>query len=238
MGFFKMYKMCRGLKKKGWKTLVQMKEAVVRFDLRAFSRQTPPPHHSQPAGQAVRHAHHRGRPILLPAVWQGAEIDPGTTDSVTPEHLTWSALCFQQPWAPTFLSMDTDGRIIRTDSFSKIMSSGWVKEPVCVCVRRGSRACLIVAPRRPCSSLRIGFVTGPKPLIDRVVLHIQASTMHTSTFTQVSGAQGSSAHLTTPSCNSTLHFLLGLRLLPFSRRHRSCFCCDDEESTELMSSNF
>lgn len=66
-------------------------------------------------------------------------------------------LQFDKPWAPTFLSMDTDGRIIRTDSFSKIMSSG----------------------------LRIGFVTGPKPLIDRVVLHIQASTMHTSTFTQL-----------------------------------------------------
>uniref|UniRef100_A0A4W4GEN1 Aminotransferase class I/classII large domain-containing protein n=1 Tax=Electrophorus electricus TaxID=8005 RepID=A0A4W4GEN1_ELEEL len=32
--------------------------------------------------------------------------------------------------------------------------------------------------------LRVGFVTGPKPLVDRVVLHIQASTMHTSTFTQ------------------------------------------------------
>uniref|UniRef100_A0A8D3D020 Kynurenine/alpha-aminoadipate aminotransferase, mitochondrial n=1 Tax=Scophthalmus maximus TaxID=52904 RepID=A0A8D3D020_SCOMX len=64
----------------------------------------------------------------------------------------------KQPWTPTFLSMDVDGRIIRTDSFSKILSSG----------------------------LRIGFVTGPKPLVERVVLHIQASTMHTSTFTQVS----------------------------------------------------
>uniref|UniRef100_A0A8C7SNH5 Kynurenine/alpha-aminoadipate aminotransferase, mitochondrial n=1 Tax=Oncorhynchus mykiss TaxID=8022 RepID=A0A8C7SNH5_ONCMY len=65
-------------------------------------------------------------------------------------------LQFDKPWAPTFLSMDVDGRIIRTDSFSKILSSG----------------------------LRIGFVTGPKPLVDRVVLHIQASTMHTSTFPQ------------------------------------------------------
>ncbi|XP_068164280.1 kynurenine/alpha-aminoadipate aminotransferase, mitochondrial isoform X2 [Antennarius striatus] len=66
-------------------------------------------------------------------------------------------LQFDKPWAPTFLSMDVDGRIIRTDSFSKILSSG----------------------------LRIGFLTGPKPLVDRVVLHIQASTMHTSTFTQL-----------------------------------------------------
>ncbi|AWO97809.1 putative kynurenine/alpha-aminoadipate aminotransferase mitochondrial-like isoform 3 [Scophthalmus maximus] len=37
--------------------------------------------------------------------------------------------------------------------------------------------------------LRIGFVTGPKPLVERVVLHIQASTMHTSTFTQLMVSQ-------------------------------------------------
>ncbi|XP_013922114.1 PREDICTED: kynurenine/alpha-aminoadipate aminotransferase, mitochondrial [Thamnophis sirtalis] len=70
-------------------------------------------------------------------------------------------LQFNKPWAPTFLSMDIDGRVIRTDSFSKILSSG----------------------------LRIGFLTGPKPLIDRVILHIQVSTMHTSTFTQLIIAQ-------------------------------------------------
>ncbi|KAL7875705.1 hypothetical protein AOLI_G00106680 [Acnodon oligacanthus] len=70
-------------------------------------------------------------------------------------------LQFQKPWAPTFLSIDVDGRVIRTDSFSKILSSG----------------------------LRIGFVTGPKPLVDRIVLHIQASTMHTSTFTQLMVSQ-------------------------------------------------
>nr|XP_008113434.1 PREDICTED: kynurenine/alpha-aminoadipate aminotransferase, mitochondrial isoform X2 [Anolis carolinensis] len=51
-------------------------------------------------------------------------------------------LQFNKPWAPTFLSMDTDGRVIRTDSFSKILSSG-------------------------------------------IILHIQVSTMHTSTFTQI-----------------------------------------------------
>ncbi|KAK5875727.1 hypothetical protein CesoFtcFv8_026775 [Champsocephalus esox] len=70
-------------------------------------------------------------------------------------------LQFDKPWAPSFLSMDVDGRILRTDSFSKILSSG----------------------------LRMGFVTGPKPLVDRVVLHIQASTMHTSTFTQLMVSQ-------------------------------------------------
>nr|KAF6478873.1 aminoadipate aminotransferase [Molossus molossus] len=66
-------------------------------------------------------------------------------------------LQFNKPWAPTFLSMDTDGRVIRADSFSKILSSG----------------------------LRIGFITGPKPLIERVVLHTQVSTLHPSTFTQL-----------------------------------------------------
>ncbi|XP_078071249.1 kynurenine/alpha-aminoadipate aminotransferase, mitochondrial isoform X2 [Mustelus asterias] len=66
-------------------------------------------------------------------------------------------LQFEKPWAPSFLSLDVDGRVIRTDSFSKILSSG----------------------------LRIGFVTGPKPLIDQVVLHIQVSTMHVSSFTQL-----------------------------------------------------
>ncbi|KAM8938665.1 kynurenine/alpha-aminoadipate aminotransferase, mitochondrial [Pelodytes ibericus] len=66
-------------------------------------------------------------------------------------------LQFNKPYAPSFLSMDVDGRVIRADSMSKILSSG----------------------------LRIGFLTGPKPLLDRVVLHMQACTLHTSTFTQI-----------------------------------------------------
>ncbi|XP_074849126.1 kynurenine/alpha-aminoadipate aminotransferase, mitochondrial-like isoform X2 [Carettochelys insculpta] len=70
-------------------------------------------------------------------------------------------LQFDKPWAPTFLSMDVDGRVIRTDSFSKVLSAG----------------------------LRVGFLTGPKPLIDRVILHMQVSTLHTSTFTQLMIAQ-------------------------------------------------
>ncbi|RXM95645.1 Kynurenine/alpha-aminoadipate aminotransferase, mitochondrial [Acipenser ruthenus] len=36
-------------------------------------------------------------------------------------------LQFEKPWAPTFLSMDVDGRVLRTDSFSKILSSGVVE---------------------------------------------------------------------------------------------------------------
>ena len=46
---------------------------------------------------------------------------------------------------PSFFSLDTEGRVIRFDSFSKILSSG----------------------------IRLGFVTGPKPLIKRLVLHMQ-----------------------------------------------------------------
>ncbi|XP_040274598.1 kynurenine/alpha-aminoadipate aminotransferase, mitochondrial isoform X1 [Bufo bufo] len=66
-------------------------------------------------------------------------------------------LQFNKPWTPSFLSMDIDGRVIRADSMSKILSSG----------------------------LRIGYLSGPKALIDRIILHMQASTLHTSAFTQV-----------------------------------------------------
>ncbi|TFK16101.1 neurotrypsin [Platysternon megacephalum] len=65
-------------------------------------------------------------------------------------------LQFEKNKAPSFLSMDVDGRVIRCDSFSKIISAG----------------------------LRLGFLTGPKPLIDRVILHMQSSTT-ASTFTQI-----------------------------------------------------
>ncbi|XP_055970340.1 kynurenine/alpha-aminoadipate aminotransferase, mitochondrial isoform X1 [Sorex fumeus] len=66
-------------------------------------------------------------------------------------------LQFNKPWVPTFLSMDTDGRVIRADSLSKVLSSG----------------------------LRVGFLTGPKPLIERIILHTQVSTVHSSTFSQI-----------------------------------------------------
>ncbi|KAM4836771.1 kynurenine/alpha-aminoadipate aminotransferase, mitochondrial isoform 2-T2 [Thomomys bottae] len=65
-------------------------------------------------------------------------------------------LQFSKPWAPTFLSMDVDGRVIRGDSFSKVLSSG----------------------------LRIGFITGPKPLIERIILHNQVSVINACSFAQ------------------------------------------------------
>jgi kynurenine/2-aminoadipate aminotransferase len=43
---------------------------------------------------------------------------------------------------PSFLSLDVDGRVIRTDSFSKVLSAG----------------------------LRVGLLSGPAPLVDRVTL--------------------------------------------------------------------
>eukprot|EP00730_Choanoeca_flexa_P019441 TRINITY_DN9495_c0_g1_i4.p1 TRINITY_DN9495_c0_g1~~TRINITY_DN9495_c0_g1_i4.p1 ORF type:complete len:405 (+),score=71.00 TRINITY_DN9495_c0_g1_i4:128-1342(+) len=57
---------------------------------------------------------------------------------------------------PSLLSMDVDGRVLRFDSFSKIVSSG----------------------------LRLGFVSGPAPLVDRIVLHGQAVSLHPSGISQ------------------------------------------------------
>ena len=57
---------------------------------------------------------------------------------------------------PSFLSMDVDGRVLRFDSFSKLLSSG----------------------------LRVGFVTGPPALIERIEFHAQASVLHSSGVSQ------------------------------------------------------
>lgn len=64
---------------------------------------------------------------------------------------------FKSPREPSFLSLDRDCRVIRFDSFSKVLSSG----------------------------LRLGFVTGPKPLVDQMVLHLQVSSLHASALSQV-----------------------------------------------------
>nr|XP_022329260.1 kynurenine/alpha-aminoadipate aminotransferase, mitochondrial-like isoform X3 [Crassostrea virginica] len=66
-------------------------------------------------------------------------------------------LQFTKPYVPSFLSMDTDGRVVRFDSFSKLVSSG----------------------------MRLGFVTGPKPLLERLELHMQCSVMHASGLSQM-----------------------------------------------------
>ena len=58
---------------------------------------------------------------------------------------------------PSFLSIDEDRRVLRFDSFSKVLSSG----------------------------IRLGFMTGPKPLVDRILLHVQVSVLHASSLSQV-----------------------------------------------------
>ncbi|KAK8736516.1 hypothetical protein OTU49_005050 [Cherax quadricarinatus] len=58
---------------------------------------------------------------------------------------------------PSFLSMDTDGRVLRFDSFSKIVSPG----------------------------LRVGYVTGPSPLLERINVHLQANIICAPMLSQV-----------------------------------------------------
>lgn len=57
----------------------------------------------------------------------------------------------------SYLSMDTERRVIRFDSFSKVISSG----------------------------VRIGFVTGPSELLQRMDLHSQATNLHASGLSQM-----------------------------------------------------
>ncbi|CAF1131483.1 unnamed protein product [Rotaria sp. Silwood1] len=65
-------------------------------------------------------------------------------------------LQFTKP-APSFLSMDIDGRVIRLDSMSKVLSAG----------------------------MRLGFVTAPIPLWQKLVYHQQVTSMHASSLSQM-----------------------------------------------------
>jgi kynurenine/2-aminoadipate aminotransferase len=62
----------------------------------------------------------------------------------------------KQQRAASFMSMDVEGRVLRFDSFSKLLSSG----------------------------IRVGFVTGPPALIERIEYHAQASVLHSSAVSQ------------------------------------------------------
>lgn len=57
----------------------------------------------------------------------------------------------------SFLSLDTDGRVLRFDSMSKVISSG----------------------------LRVGFVTGPAPLVEKLNFHIEGTNLHNSGVSQI-----------------------------------------------------
>lgn len=66
-------------------------------------------------------------------------------------------LHFLEKQPSSFLSMDTDGRVIRFDSFSKILSAG----------------------------LRLGVVTAHKNILEKMSLHIQCTSLHPSSLSQV-----------------------------------------------------
>eukprot|EP00052_Salpingoeca_macrocollata_P017583 m.143443 g.143443 ORF g.143443 m.143443 type:complete len:260 (+) comp20433_c0_seq7:563-1342(+) len=93
-------------------------------------------------------------------------------------------LSFSGAKLPSFWSLDTDGRVLRFDSFSKIFSSG----------------------------MRVGFVSGPEALVQRIILHGQTSTLHPSGPSQAIiakileqwGLQGFDAH-----CRSVQAFYKG-----------------------------
>lgn len=57
----------------------------------------------------------------------------------------------------SFLSLDTEGRVIRLDSMSKVLSSG----------------------------LRLGWLIGPKKLVENIEIHISSCIIHSSVLSQV-----------------------------------------------------
>ncbi|KAI7906487.1 pyridoxal phosphate-dependent transferase [Cokeromyces recurvatus] len=61
-------------------------------------------------------------------------------------------LQFTENRTPSYFSMDLDGRVLRCDSMSKILSSG----------------------------LRLGWITGPKPLIERINMHTMVTNLQPS----------------------------------------------------------
>ncbi|XP_012267836.3 kynurenine/alpha-aminoadipate aminotransferase, mitochondrial-like [Athalia rosae] len=64
---------------------------------------------------------------------------------------------FLEKRSTSLLSLDTDGRVIRLDSFSKILSSG----------------------------MRVGVLTAHKDIVRKIVTHIDSSTLHAPTLSQV-----------------------------------------------------
>ncbi|KAI9288737.1 pyridoxal phosphate-dependent transferase [Umbelopsis sp. AD052] len=69
-------------------------------------------------------------------------------------------LQFCNPRVPSFYSMDVDGRVLRFDSLSKILSAG----------------------------LRLGWVTGPKELVDRIIMHTMVTNLQASGVPQAMAA--------------------------------------------------
>ncbi|KAF1804572.1 pyridoxal phosphate-dependent transferase [Mucor lusitanicus] len=70
-------------------------------------------------------------------------------------------LQFAKDRVPSYLSIDKDGRVLRCDSMSKILSAG----------------------------LRIGWITGPKPLLERINMHTMVTNLQPSGLPQVMAYQ-------------------------------------------------
>jgi kynurenine/2-aminoadipate aminotransferase len=70
-------------------------------------------------------------------------------------------LQFGQERIPSYFSLDVDGRVMRCDSMSKILSAG----------------------------LRIGWISGPKPLLERINMHTMVTNLQPSGVPQVMAYQ-------------------------------------------------
>jgi len=71
-------------------------------------------------------------------------------------------------------------------SFSHVQDQGRTTVSVFSCGLVCSfRRCLIDCWLSCMCRLRLGYVTGPKPLIDRIILHVQVTSCHASTMSQV-----------------------------------------------------
>ncbi|XP_063834278.1 kynurenine/alpha-aminoadipate aminotransferase, mitochondrial [Ostrinia nubilalis] len=77
-------------------------------------------------------------------------------DFIIVEDDPYMFLNYSEGTTPSFLSMDTCGRVIRLDSLSKVVSAG----------------------------LRAGWVTAPAPLLSRMELHMQGELLHSCTLSQ------------------------------------------------------
>lgn len=86
------------------------------------------------------------------AIWQSGNLSIRQSALIRP---SWKL----QETPVSFLSLDTESRVIRIDSFSKVLSSG----------------------------LRIGVITAAKPLAASIELHMQSSHLHAPTLSQVGG---------------------------------------------------
>lgn len=64
---------------------------------------------------------------------------------------------FSDKQPTSFFSIDTDGRVIRLDSFSKIFSAG----------------------------IRVGVISAHRDIVNKLIVHVENSTIHSSSLSQV-----------------------------------------------------